>query len=266
MSDETDASDEPDLAAEAGEPASGADDAEGPPTLAAHLLALQQLDTEADRLRTQLARLDERAVEATRREAVAAWERRLADYERRTEELDVAIDAAERRGKDLDAQKTRLEAQMRTIIAPREAEALTHEISTVDAQRDANETDELEALEEQSEIEDLLVAHRAEERTLREGLAEAERSLGMAVAEIEATLAELDGQRTGVRAEIGDEALATYDRLRGQLGVAIAQLDGKRCTGCHLDLSAAEIDTLRDLAASGRGIADCPQCGRLLVP
>ena len=58
--------------------------------------------------------------------------------------------------------------------------------------------------------------------------------------------------------------LATYDRKRAAFGVAVARLIGKQCQGCHLELSAAEIDTVRDEAAA-TGVTDCPDCGRLLV-
>jgi uncharacterized protein len=67
-----------------------------------------------------------------------------------------------------------------------------------------------------------------------------------------------------VRAEIDDVHLATYDRKRAAFGVAVASLVGKQCQGCHLELSAAEIDTVKDEAAE-TGVADCPDCGRLLI-
>ena len=64
---------------------------------------------------------------------------------------------------------------------------------------------------------------------------------------------------------LDDAAIARYDRLRARLGgVAVARLEGSRCGGCHLDLSAGELDQVR---ATGAGeLADCPQCGRMLVP
>jgi len=46
--------------------------------------------------------------------------------------------------------------------------------------------------------------------------------------------------------------------------VAVAQLVGKQCQGCHLELSAAEVDTAKDEAAA-TGVTDCPDCGRLLI-
>jgi predicted nucleic acid-binding Zn-ribbon protein len=59
--------------------------------------------------------------------------------------------------------------------------------------------------------------------------------------------------------------LERYERLRTRLGgIAVARLEGTRCGGCHLDLSTAERDEVRTVPEGQ--FADCPQCGRLLVP
>ena len=60
-------------------------------------------------------------------------------------------------------------------------------------------------------------------------------------------------------------ALADYERRRARLGgVAVAKLDGRRCGGCHLDLSTVELDAVK--ATPPGEYTDCPQCGRMLVP
>ena len=57
-----------------------------------------------------------------------------------------------------------------------------------------------------------------------------------------------------------------YDEMRPQFGgVAAAGLEGARCQGCHLDLSAGELDVVRAAAAGSAGVTECPNCGRLLV-
>lgn len=233
-------------------------------TIAERLLALQSIDTESDQLRTRLERLGERAEQEARSVAVAEWERTTQSREQRIAELAAAIEAAERRGEEHDVRKERFEQQLRTIIAPREAEALMHEIETLAAQRDANETAELEALEELSSIETALVTHRGEEQGHRDALVRADQALARVLAEIEATQLAIETRRSEARDEIDASTLRSYDRIRAQLGVAVARLEGKMCAGCHLDLSAAEIDTVRE-AADG-GASDCPQCGRILVP
>jgi hypothetical protein len=240
--------------------------AEEAPTIAGRLLALQAIDTESDQLRTRLEHLDERAEQRACAEAVAEWERATGSSERRIVELTAAIEAAERRGEEHDAQGERFERQLKTIIAPREAEALMHEIETLEAQRDANETAELEALEELSSIETALVTHLGEERGHRDALASADEALARTVGEIDEARTALETRRGEARGEIDDATLRSYDRIRAHLGVAVARLEGKMCGGCHLDLSAAEIDTVREDATQGAGASDCPQCGRMLVP
>ena len=57
---------------------------------------------------------------------------------------------------------------------------------------------------------------------------------------------------------------ARYESTRAAFGgVAIARLNGRQCEGCHLDISAAEIDTLK--ATPPDQLPECPQCGRLLL-
>ena len=62
------------------------------------------------------------------------------------------------------------------------------------------------------------------------------------------------------------EHMADYEAARRHHGgVAIARLDGRQCTGCHMDLSTSEFERVKATAASD-AIAECPNCGRLLVP
>lgn len=166
-----------------------------PPTVATRLLVLQASDTESDQLNTRLERLDERTTHAERAAVVVEWERALAADEQRIEKLAALIESAERTGVEHAARKERFEQQLKTIIAPREAEALMHEIETLDAERDTNETAELEALEEQSSLEDALVAHRAAEQGHRDALDAADRVLAAVVAEIAAAQDDADIRR-----------------------------------------------------------------------
>ena len=76
------------------------------------------------------------------------------------------------------------------------------------------------------------------------------------------------GGRLEWRAELAeplDEALlSSYEQLRTRFGgVAIAQLTGGRCSGCHLSLPAVELDTIKR-APAGQQVT-CPECGRLLA-
>ena len=229
------------------------------------LVALQRVDTEADQLLHRRERLPEREALATATEALRAWERERTALRRRIDELGESIEAAERESAEIGTHKDRLQAQMKTVIAPREAEALLHEIEVLDARVDELDTAELEALEAQSEADDRLTSHLSGEPGLRASTSDADTALERASGELDAELAVLERRREEARAELDAPVLARYDRLRASSGVAVAELEGRRCSGCHLDLSAAEVDDVRDEAAGSDGVADCPQCGRMLV-
>ena len=234
-------------------------------TVAERLLTLQRTDTEIDQLRLRRDRLAEREQLAAASAALTAWEQQRQAMNDRLGELTSIIERAESDAADLVAHKQRLEAQLKTVIAPREAEALMHEIATLDEQRDGVETTELEALEEQAALDDSLTEHLRDEESLRSAASAADEALGRATSaidtEVESLVVRRDGERDGVPAAL----LGRYDRVRGSAGVAVAQLVGRRCDGCHLDLSAAEVDDAKDQARAGDGIADCPNCGRMLV-
>jgi uncharacterized protein len=233
-------------------------------TLAQHLVELQRIDTLTDQLRVQRERspLREEFNQATAR--MRSWEQRRDSIRSRIGELESEVQADEQHGAELATHLDRLERQLKTVIAPREAEALMHEITTFTTQRDELDIRELEAMEEESTLESDLVAHLADEASIRATLESADGALAAAVADIERQVEELAAGRGAVVESIPADVLARYDRGRPQLGVVVSRLEGKQCTGCHLDLSAAELDTARADAAE-TGFTDCPQCGRILV-
>lgn len=227
------------------------------------LLELQRIDTGADQLRHRREHLDERDRLVAVTAQVNEWEstrRSLIDRIAETAEI---VEQAEAEGSRIDADTARLNAQMRTVIAPREAEALQHELATLAGQRAESDERGLVALTEQGEAEEALAAHLAAEESIREAARSADERLQIAESGIEAELAELEQRRLEARALLTEALLARYDRIRSKIGVAAARLTGSRCEGCHLDLSAAEVDEVR--RAGDDEFPDCPQCGRMLV-
>ncbi len=233
-------------------------------TLAEHLVELQRIDTLADQLRVQRERSPLRTEFAEATARMRAWEQRRDAIRTRIAELETEVDADEQHGAELAAHLDRLERQLKTVIAPREAEALMHEIATLTTQRDELDIRELEAMEEETTLEADLAAHLVDEAANRASLQTMDAALAEAVADIDRQLEVLASERVAALESIPDELTTRYDRARPQLGVVVSRLAGKQCTGCHLDLSAAELDTARADAAD-TGVTDCPQCGRILV-
>ncbi len=227
------------------------------------LLDLQRIDTGADQLRHRREHLEERERLVAATAQVNSWESTRAALLERITASAAIVEEVELEGERIDSETARLNAQMRTVIAPREAEALQHELETLAAKRAESDERGLLALTEQGEAETELAGHLGAEESIREAARSADEQLQIAEATIDAELADLESRRSEVRPLLVDGLLARYDRLRSKIGVAAARLTGSRCEGCHLDLSAAEVDEVRR-APEGE-FPDCPQCGRMLV-
>ncbi len=228
------------------------------------LLALQQIDSALDRNRNRRTRLPELAERNTAAATVRALHTDRTRATTRAAEAQTVIDATEHAAASIDARRTRLEAQLKTVIAPREAEALMHEISTLGQQRDELDERELEALGEQEEADGEAAAIDGRLPDIEAVRAEAQAALDAALAELDSEQAALLVSRDAAAATLSAEELAAYERAKIQFaGVAVAHLDGTRCSGCHLDIARADIDRLRALPAGEPG--ECPQCGRFLV-
>lgn len=183
---------------------------------------------------------------------------------KRLDELADIIERSETDSRGIDQHRERLQRQMRTVIAPREAEALQHEIATLDTRRNALDDDELAALEEQARIDDDLSELLSQEAALRAAFLDADAVMSAAETDIDGELVRTTDRIATLRGEIDAKTLKRYDRLREHHLVAAATLSGSRCDGCHLDLSAHEVDDVKE-AGEGGGLAECPQCGRILI-
>jgi predicted nucleic acid-binding Zn-ribbon protein len=233
-------------------------------SLAGQLLVLQRIDTDADQLTVRRKRLPERDDLSSRTDQMNTWENRRTHLVNRLDELTAVIELAEAANAELTTDRERLEAQMKTVIAPREAEALMHEIDTINGKRNELDDKELAALEEQAALDDDFTAHLGNEEPIRTALRLSDEALARACSDIDAELVDLANQRTQALEPLDSTVTSRYDAVRSSAGVAVAELKGHRCEGCHLDLSAAEVDTAKDEAAES-GYTDCPQCGRMLV-
>lgn len=228
------------------------------------ILELQAAETMADQLKHRREKLAERDQVQAARNGLIRWDQSRTLMHQRLDELGAQIEQSEADSHEIDQHRTRLEAQLRTVIAPREAEALQSEISGLAARRSELDDVELTAMEEQTRIEDDLTVLLSHEEALRSSLLAADAALAAAENDIDGELTRIGDRLDGLRSNVDAGLLKRYDRLRSHFVVAAATLAGSRCEGCHLDLSAHEVDDVKDEIAATT-VADCPQCGRMLV-
>jgi predicted nucleic acid-binding Zn-ribbon protein len=230
----------------------------------AALLAVQEIDSALTVIDNKRPRLPEVAAHRAAAATLSAHLARMADAQRRIDEAVAAIEATEHASAALVTKRTRLEGQLKTIIAPREAEALMHQIETLNTQRSELDDQELASLDLQADAEAEWAGLQAELPMLEEVAARAEAELQLATAELDAEAAALHERRPPAAAALTEEELAAYERARKHFdGVAITHLEGTHCHGCHLDLSPAELDEVK--ATPAGQLPECPQCGRYLV-
>lgn len=231
------------------------------------LLDVQARDLTADQLRHRRASLPERTARAEQEAAIARLDTELAELGARLTEL-------ERSQKRLEDEVATIEAKgaaestklySGTVTSPRELQAMQEEIDGF-GRRQRDLEDEVLALMEAAEpLRDEIDRLEARRDELQ---AEADRLsgvIGEAEAVIDAELATVETARAEVAAGVGDELLATYEKLRARLdGIGVARLEGTQCTGCHLSLPATEVAAVRK--GTPGAVVYHEECGRILVP
>ena len=231
------------------------------------LLRLQDLDTAITQLQHRRVSLPERLRLGEVTTAIAA-------VDRRANEVGATRDALQRRQAALEEQRAQAASRRQSIeqrmyaargAAGRDLQAMDEEIRQLQHRGEEMEDAELELMIELEPL-DAEVATLAEERHRLETEAVA---LGDALAasegEIDRELAEHAAARASTAADVPEELLQRYDALRARLGgTGAARLIGNRCSGCHLELPAMEVDRIHRLPAGS--VVTCEQCGRILVP
>ncbi len=231
---------------------------------AAVFLDLQTIDSALDQIGHRRTRLPERAARDEAAAALAAQQARKADAERRAADAEATIERIEHEAAELTTRRLRLEAQLKTVIAPREAEALMHEIDTLNTARGELDDRELEALDVNADAEAQAASIAGELPAATEVVAEAQAALDLALAGLAGEEHDGAAARATVASRFSTAELERYERARAQFGgIAVAHLDGSRCDACHLDISRGELDEIRALPDDELG--ECPQCGRFLV-
>lgn len=230
------------------------------------LLSVQEHDTTVDQLahrrvhlpaRTELAQvmkelaaLEETATEVKlRRSELAKGQQRLED------EIASLVDKAARHDKMLYGG---------TIGNPRELQTLQDEIAALKRRISQLEDQEIELMEQIEPLDVELAAADALRSELDGRAAGLRAQIVEEEVAIDEELAKVRTERAAIAIEVEAELLAEYDTLRPQSGgIAIARLVNGSCGGCHLGLSAVELDRIKKLPSEAP--AHCEECGRLLA-
>ncbi len=226
------------------------------------LLKLQELDLELDRTQQQLKTMPELKELATKRkkhqqiksEVMRLYAaRKDADIE--LEELDIAekrcsFKTAELQQKPCDSSDYKQVQELEKDLS-----LIAKELDKIAFKRESAKAVQVDALKQEArakkilaEFEKTLIADAQSAKKLAEGL--------------QKTIETLTGQRDAAAAQLPQETLSEYEKLRKQHGgLAVESIDGNVPSVCHTALQASSMDELRH----ANELTHCPYCHRLLV-
>ena len=230
------------------------------------LLAVQDLDSAADRLRHRKETLPEKAEMAAVTERAGGLRARLTEAEGRLgvvagrqSGLESELAATEQRIADVNKRLYSGE-----ISASRELQAMADEVKSLEERKSYLEERVLEVMEEREPLDAEVDSLRGEAVAMANDAKRLQQAIADAEAEIDRELAAEQARRAEEAASVPSDVMRTYEQLRSKLGgIGASRLVSGSCTGCHLALPAQELARLRHEADDA--LIFCDQCGRILV-
>lgn len=228
------------------------------------LLDLQAADTALAQLRHRRTHLPELAMLAecdataqTLGHEVVEAETAAGDAARAQRKLEDEVDAVR-------ARAARDEQRLQAGGLPaKELERIQHEIGSL-ARRQATLEDELlELMEAREEADTRLAGLRTQVADLDTQRAELTSTRDAAFTEIDAAIDERNAARGALAADLPADLLSAYDRAQAHSGAGAALLRARRCEGCHLELSGADLSAVR--SAADDDVVRCDNCRAVLV-
>ena len=230
------------------------------------LLDVQDLDSQHDALRHQARNPPERPELDT----LAA---RREELDGRAKDLQVVVDdlTREQRKADADVEQVkarRVRDQQRldagTITNPKDLEHLQHELVSLDKRINDLEDVELDVMERLEQAQHDLTSAKEEMARIEQRTAELNATRAERLEDLRAQAAKLKADRAQLVADVPQELLALYEKLREQKnGVGAALLRQRRCSGCSLQLDNQVLVQIAALPSDA--VVRCEECSRILV-
>ena len=231
-----------------------------------HLLQIQDRDKSIAALRHQKSNLPERQEIADLLEALSTLQKKkdfvskeLISKEDDQQRLEDEVNAIEERVSEQEANLYSGE-----VSAIKDLQAIQGDIAGLQERKRLVEDQIIVVMEQIEPLKTLFDQLEIEEKTNTEQQAELEAALLGKEQSIEKQIEDVEAERSELALDTSPALLEIYEKIRKQSGnIAVAQLNGMTCKGCHLDLPAVEVDRLKKLPPDQ--LVHCEECGCILV-
>ncbi|HEY6796472.1 MAG TPA: C4-type zinc ribbon domain-containing protein [Kineosporiaceae bacterium] len=203
---------------------------------------------EAERLGKRLAQLGDELVAARTR---------VADVTRELAKAEADVELVRQRA---IRDKARLDAGQG---APRDLQALQHEIESLAQRQSVLEDAQLAVMERLEAAEGGVRALEAEQERAAAEQAEVLARRDAAIAALDDEVGAVSRARADAVSGLPADLVALYEKIRASSGTGAARLRARRCEGCRIELNAVDLGRLR--TAPEDAVLRCEECGRILV-
>jgi len=227
------------------------------------LLDLQAIDITLAQLAHRRRTLPELAVIDTISRELSALEDERVRAQVAVDDLDRDIARFE---KDIEQVRTRKDRDKKRLDAGgalREIEGLQHELATLNRRQSELEDAELELMEQRESAEQSLNAINKKLTEARERREAAEHRRDEAYADIAKEQEFKIGSRVPLAADLPEDLMKLYDKIRADSGLGAALVRAGRCGGCRIELYGADLARVKSAPADE--VVRCEECRRIMV-
>lgn len=227
-------------------------------SLTGQLYKLQQLDLELQRKQQELSEVEHQLSDS---ETLVVAESKLASHKEQLEDARRKQKSSEWELEDLQEKVRQIDSKLYsgTTKAPKELVNLEKEVRGLKGQIRPKEDALLGLMSQVEEIEANVKTTTEEIERLKREWEQRQETFGQRKSEIEALLARLKGDRSGLAQQIDSEALNTYERIRLTRGQAVVKVERGKCQGCHI-----AVPTSQWQKAKAGDLIQCNSCSRIL--
>ncbi|MFX4272617.1 zinc ribbon domain-containing protein [Propionibacteriaceae bacterium Y1685] len=227
---------------------------------------MQQVDSELAQLQHRRKNLPEQA--------------EFLSLRGRHEEINEDLVAARTRSADLELEQAKAESDLApvrerkarnekriadgSVADPKALSTMIEEVEHLTRRISDLEDAELEVMQAAEESAATCTTLQTSADEIAGQLTEVKQRRDQAVRAIDADIADRNTRRGSIAAELPEALVNLYDRVRAShSGIGAAGLVRRRCTGCQLDVNAADLRSYA--AAPADEVLRCEECGRILV-
>ncbi|MDL5156770.1 zinc ribbon domain-containing protein [Actinomycetospora termitidis] len=235
-------------------------------------------DPAAQRRLLDLAGVDAELARAEHRRRTMPEQTAVEEAERGLRAAQDAVVVAQTALSDLDRDVAKLDREVEQVrtretrdrqllengsVSAKQASDLQHELQSLERRRAVLEEEQLEVMERQEaagvDLQHETGVHAEATTTLADAVERRDGVLG----DIGTTEVRRGEERKGLIAELPDDLVELYDKLRARSGTGAGELTGNRCGACRLEMDRAELRTIQGAAPDE--VVRCENCGAIVV-